>query len=375
MEETILHGGEKELQELKKILQEKNRYNAVLESLEKAVKEQKQVIENYKTEIEQEMNLEAMRRRAAVEAPFNAEIASTDTQLQKAMEERAEKRKELIEQLIQEEAKLYEKRKANLEKQKKLVNEEEGVPDICTTRLFLAFFCPRTGKDAGILIFGLLVLFLLLPMAVYFGIYGGNDRQALTTIYLVFIVVFYTIYLLINNQVKDKYLVGIHKFQNLLEDLKRLEVEKKRREKELENIPDSALDLGEYDEEAKRLQAVIDELSKEKELAVANFDSDERLHIEIGKEVQEKFRPELEQMRAVLDENIASYEKMQAEYRKFLEEKQLEQKYEILLRMEPNIFQESVIDELIFFIVHGDAETISRAIVKRKKKLGQPISL
>ena len=211
MEESILQGGEKELQELKKVLQEKNRYNAVLDSLDTAVDEQKLKIEQRKSEIEKEMNLEVKRRREAVAAPFYEEIASYEVELQKAQDERSRRRQELIDRMREEETEIYEQRKENLEKQRKLVGQEEGVPGICTTRLFLAFFCPRTGKDALILVIGLIILFLILPMAVYFGAYGGNDRQALTGIYLVFIVVFYTLYLLINNLVKDKYLVGINK--------------------------------------------------------------------------------------------------------------------------------------------------------------------
>lgn len=376
MEDTILHGGEKELLELKKTLQEKNRYNAVLDSLDTAVEEQKQKIEKRKVEIEQEMNLEVKRRREAVAAPFYEEIASYEVELQKAKDERNRKRQELIEAMIQEEAELYEKRKSNLDKQIKKVGQEERVPGICTTRLFLAFFCPRTGKDALILVIGLLVLFLVLPMVVYFGAYGGNDRQALTGIYLVFIIVFYTIYLLINNLVKDKYLVGINKLLKLMEESEKLEAHRKQRVKELENIPDSALDLSEFDVEVNRLQAVIEELNKQKNLAVVNFDSDQRLHIAIGQEVQEKFKPELENMRAVLDDNISSYDKMQVEYNKFLNEKRIEEKYDILIRMEPDIFSQSVIDELIFYITHSDAENISKAIMKRKKKLGQtPMSL
>lgn len=375
MEDTILHGGVNELQELKKTLQEKNRYNAVLDSLDAAVEEQKDKIEKRKTEIEQEMNLEIKRRREAVAAPFYEEIAACEVELQKALDERSRKRQELIEQIRKEEAELYEKRKENLEKQMKLVGQEEGVPGICTTRLFLAFFCPRTGKDALILVIGLLILFLVLPMVVYFGAYGGNDRQALTGIYLVFIVVFYTLYLLINNLVKDKYLVGINKLLNLMAESEKLEAHRKQREKELENLPDSALDLGEFDEEVNRLEAVIEELNKQKDLAVVNFDSDQRLHVAIGQEVQEKFKPELDHMRNVLDDNISSYDKMQAEYNKFLDEKNMEQKYDVLLRMEPDIFSQTVIDELIFYMTHGDAETISKAIVKRKKKLGQPVDL
>lgn len=375
MEDTILHGGEKELLELKKTLQEKNRYNAVLDSLDAAVEEQKLKIEKRKAEVEQEMNLEVKRRREAVAAPFYEEIAVCEVELQKVTDERARKRQELIDQMIKEEEEMYRKRKENLDKQIKLVGQEEGVPGICTTRLFLAFFCPRTGKDALILVVGLLILFLVLPMIVYFGAYGGNDQQALTAIYLVFIVVFYTIYLLINNLVKDKYLVGINKLLKLLEESEKLEIHRKQRVKELENIPDSSLDLSEFDGEVIRLQSVIEELTKQKDMAVVNFDSDQRLHVAIGQEIQEKFKPELDHMRVVLEDNISSYDKMQAEYNKFLDEKNIEQKYDILIRMEPDIFSQTVIDELIFYITHSDAENISKAIVKRKKKLGQPVNL
>ena len=70
MEDTILHGGAKELLELKKTLQDKNRYNAVLDSMDAAVEEQKLKIEQRRAEIEKEMNLEVKRRREAVAETF-----------------------------------------------------------------------------------------------------------------------------------------------------------------------------------------------------------------------------------------------------------------------------------------------------------------
>ena len=108
-------------------------------------------------------------------------------------------------------------------------------------------------------------------------------------------------------------------------------------------------------------------------MALLNFDSDERRHIAIGQEVQEKFKPELDHMRAVLDDNISSYEKMQQEYNKFLDDRRIEERYGILLQAEPDIFSQTVIDELIFYLTHSDAENISKAIIKRKKKLGQNV--
>ncbi len=368
--EDILLGGEKELLELKKIVQEKERYNSVLEALDTAVREQKEKIEQQKKEIEKEMNAEIKRRREEIVKPYYDEIAVCEIEIQKNRDERSRKRQELIDQMIREETEMYEKRKKNLEKQIKLVGQEEGVPAICTSRLFLAFFCPRTGKDALILVSGLVFLLLVLPMTLYFGVYGGNDRQALTTIYLVLIVFFYTIYLLINNLVKDKYLVGINKLLSLLGEMEKLELHRKQRVKELENIPDSALDLHEYDEEINRLEAVVGDLTGQKDLAMMNFDSDERLQLDIGKQVQETFRPEMDQMRAVLDETLGSYDKMQKEFDKFLSEKNVEERYNGLIRMEPGIFSQKVIDELIFFICHAGADNIRAAVTMRKRRNG-----
>lgn len=369
--EEILLGGEKELQELKKTLQEKERYKSVLDTLNADVEEQKEKIEKRKKEIEQEMNIEIKRQREEVAKPFYDEMAACEVEIQKVTDDRVKRRQELIDAMIREEAELYEKRKANLEKQIKLIGQEEGVPAICTSRLFLAFFCPRSGKDALILISGILVLLLVLPMVLYFGIYGGDNRQMLTTIYLVLIVFFYTIYLLINNLVKDKYLVGLNKLLKLFEEREKLEAHRRQRVKELENIPDSKLDLKEFDEELERLQAVLGELNSQKDLALVNFDSDERLQLEIGKQVQEKYRTELDQMRIVLEDAIGAYDKMQKEYNKFLDEKNIEERYDHLIRMEREIFDTEVIDELIFYICHGNADNIRAAVMKRKRKLGQ----
>ena len=113
--EEILLGGEKELQELKNVLQEKARYNGVLDSLDASVEEQKEKIEKRKQAIELEMKAEITRRREEIAKPFYDEIASCEVDIQKKKDELARKRQELIDQMIREEAELYEKRKKNLE--------------------------------------------------------------------------------------------------------------------------------------------------------------------------------------------------------------------------------------------------------------------
>ena len=62
---------------------------------------------------------------------------------------------------------------------------------------------------------------------------------------------------------------------------------------------------------------------------------------------------------------------MQQEYNDFLDDRRIEERYGILLQAEPDIFNQTVIDELIFYLTHSDTENISKAIMKRNKKLGQ----
>lgn len=375
MNDTVLHGGEAELQELKEILLEKRRYITVLDSMEKTVEEQKQKIEVCKTEMEKEISLEIKQRREALAAPYHSEIASFEEALKIEKEERNKKRKKLVDELIKKEEESYKEQKDNLEAQRKLVSQTDGVPSVCTSKLFLAFFCPRTGKEALILVAGLVILFLVLPLSVYFFAFGGNNHQILAYIYLAFIAIFYTLYLLINNLVKDKYLVGINKLLKILDELKKLEETKTKKMKELESIPDSKLDLSEFDEEIGRLQESIENLNKQKSLALVNFDSDEQEQLTIGKDVQKKFKSKLEKMKAELSDSVSSYKKLKAEYESFLDEKRLEERYGVLLQAEPDLFNQSVIDELMLYLKHGEAETIRDAIIIRMNIKNQSVNL
>lgn len=373
--ENILLGGEKELQELKQILQEKQRYNSVLASLDNEVEDKKKKLEDYIQGINSEIQEEVKQHREVVAKPYYDEIASHEVEIQKIINERERQRQVQIDEIVQKETKEYESRKGELDLQMKQVKQEDGVPAICLSRPFLAFFCPRTGKDALVLVVGIILLLLVLPMGLYYGIYGGNDTSVLLMIYLVLIVFFYTAYLLINNLVKDKYLVGLQKILVLMAEKEKLEQEWMVKVKGLENIPDYELELKNFDDEVLRLQLAIGDLNGQKEMELANFDSNERLKMEIAAQVQEKYSSVVAQFRTALDESVNTYEKMQEEFNKFLEDRQVDERYSPLLRLEGSIYDIKVIDELIFYICHGDADNIRAAISKRKRKLGEhPVS-
>lgn len=369
MEKDILLGGEKELRELRKTLLEKERYSSVIDSLKKEVDTQKQTIEFRTQEIEQEVVVEVQRRREAMIKPYYDKIVICEASIQRIQEERERKRQELIDNICKEEAEVFEEQKKELEEQIKQVRKDENIPAICMSRPFLAFFCPRTGLDALILVSGIILLLLIMPMGIYFGVYGGDNKLALTTIYLVTIIVFYTVYLLINNLVKDKYLVGLKRVLELMAETEKLEIRKKKRMVELENIPDEELDLQEFDEQIIQLRAEIAEVEELRNLAVINFDSDERLKMDIAAQVQQRYAEEMGQMRNALADSMSSLENMKQEYEKFVEEQGLKEKYTSLARMERSIFDIKVIDELLFILSNGDAENIGGAILRRKRKM------
>ncbi len=369
VEKDILLGGEKELKELKKTLQEKERYGSVIDSLKNEVETQKQMIEFRKQEIDQEVEEEKQQRRDIMIKPYYDKLAVCEVGIQKIQDEREKKRQEMIETIRKEEAQRFDEQKQELEERIQQIQKEENIPSVCLSRPFLAFFYPRTGMDALILVSGIILLLLVFPMGIYYGVYGGDNKLALTTIYLVTIVFFYTLYLLVNNLVKDKYLVGLKRILNLVAEQEKLEIRKKQRMAELEQIPDAELDLQEFDEQAEQLRSEIAEVEELRDQALINFDSDERTKLDIAAQVQQRYAEEMEQMRKSLADSMSSLENMKLEYEKFVEDKGLKDKYKSLLRMESGIFNIKVIDELLFILGNGDAENISGAIMRRKRSM------
>ena len=109
-------------------------------------------------------------------------------------------------------------------------------------------------------------------------------------------------------------------------------------------------------------------LTKQKDLEVRNFDSNERLQLEIAKQIQDKYRAELDQLRLGLEDAVQSYDKMQKEFDNFLNEKDFEGRYDSLIRMEPGVYSTKIIDELLFLICHAGADNIRAAVMMRKRK-------
>ena len=70
----ILLGGERELQELKKIIQERARYNSVLASMYTTIESQQDAMNTLKENVEKEIRAEEQRRRDEIAKALGAEL-------------------------------------------------------------------------------------------------------------------------------------------------------------------------------------------------------------------------------------------------------------------------------------------------------------
>ncbi|MGN0505504.1 MAG: hypothetical protein ACI4FZ_03030 [Lachnospiraceae bacterium] len=367
-EKDILQCGELELQKLKDRLLQSEQQEKVLKALELRVRKQEEKIELRRKEIESEIEEEEKAQRAVVARPYFEEIADKEAQIQSVKEERASKREEEIIRRTKEEKAKYEERKLESEQQIKEIIKEENIPDICVSKLFLACFFPKSVLDVLILLVGIVLIFCVLPCVIYFVVLGGGGGAVLTGIYLVITLIFYTAYLVINNLVKEKYMVGLKKINAIRTEMLKLELNLKMKLQNIEKLPNSALNLKEFEDKITFLEQEIEGIRQEQNVALQNFDSDENLKKEIADTVWNSYRQEMDMLTSSLSEQEAAYQEQKQEVELFKQSIISDKRYEPLVNLEPNIFRISVVDDLLFYIKTGAAEDIAEAMIKHKTK-------
>lgn len=364
----ILQCGEKELQKLKERLLESEEQQKVLQAFELRVKKQEEKIEQHTEEIEKEIKEAEKTQRLEVSRPYNEEIAALEKQLDGIMAARKEKREEEIRKRIKEETQKAAEKKLLFDKQMQDIIKEDNIPDICLSKPFLACFFPKSMADALILLAVLFFIFAILPCAIYFGLMQSRGTAALSGLYLVITVFFYTMYLLINNLVKEKYMVSLKKINTIRAEKLKLEQDTKRRLQEIENLPDSALNLTEFEDDVAQLRQKMEEKKKERMVAIQNFESDTTLKNEMAALIRESHKQETESLMHGLEKLKTSYMKKREETNKLKLSITTDKFYEPLVRIESEIFKISVVDEMLMYMQHGGAETIAEAILRRKSK-------
>ncbi|MGN0505492.1 MAG: hypothetical protein ACI4FZ_02970 [Lachnospiraceae bacterium] len=363
-EKDMLKGGEKELQKLKESVRQLDDCEKALKELEHTEKEEQKQLEKRKKEIDNEVEEKEAEKRKKVAEPFDNVILELEKNKKEKVTEKEKKRKEEIKARCENETGGLRERGNNLKAQIKKIAEEDGIPGVCISKLFLAFYYPKHVSDFFVLFLSLAVIFLLIPLGCFKLLFTTGTIQQLTILYLITIVAFFVIYLLLNNLVKEKHINAFQSINEVRSERHKTEQEIKEIIQKIEKSTDEELGLDEYNNAIAELEASISEKKLEKENALNSFDDDAESKEKRENEIRGTHEDELRSMSKKLEETT----RLRTEKLNELSEREkgLHNTYQPLLSIEKNIFKEKVIDELLGYIQTGEVKTIEEAIEKRK---------
>ncbi len=292
MESNILSGGLDSLHELKDILLELNEYmdhNDVLASEESKLEK---TIKNKEKAIADEIVSTTRKRKDEIEATYNEQLDKTRTRIKK-IQDRKEKSKsaKMFERIEAETSQLKEEyRQMVLES--KAIRKQNKIPSFYNSRLFYALFLPKGMGDMAIIIMTLVTILLVIPCVFYFYVIPQENMIYLILIYFITVIFFGGLYMLIDNNVKDKHLESIKKVYRLRSEIS--DNKRKRdiiRRRILKDKDESRYGLDSFNRELSELDNELKSIMEQKKDALSVFENTTR-HI-IGKEIKARSQEEL----------------------------------------------------------------------------------
>ena len=371
-EKSIFKCGKKELLELKEILSKYYEFEKKIAEIAKKEAKQIQFNEERKQEIEQSIISKEAELRKEIAKPFDINISKYLARKDELLEHKEEKRKAAIELYIDHEKEDLTHDTNHYKKSIRKIATEDGLPPICTTKLFLALFYPKVLSDAIILIIFLVAVLLLFPLGIFCVVFPDGGRLELTTIYLFIVVLIFAIYALINTTVKEKYLTTFQKINEYRVDVDRTAKELHEIIQKAKEMSDEELVCDVFTEDylksAKEELEMLDEEiiaeTAKKDAIVREFDENIEARMEREKRFRETFQKEMKR-RADILKDIQNTRQIEEQNLATIE--QLMMKFKPLEEFGINIFNEQMIDELLGYLRNREAKTIGGAIEQRNK--------
>jgi len=364
-EKDLLKGGEKELLKLKSEVEVLNTCETDLKALEEKEKEEIKVQDKKKVEIEKEVSDREKEMRKEVEAPFDAALAQL-TKTKKEKEAEKEKRhKEEVQKRQTEGTAGLKAKKESLWKEIEKIADEDQIPGIGISKVFLTLFYPKTLADVIASFIGITVLIL----GSSFAVFKLCAEQGTTSVFLLIceaiIILFLLLYILLNNTIKEPHLDAFKEINQLRKEGNKTSSEIKKISKQVSKETDEDLGLLPYQEAIDALEKQIKETKQNKEASLKAFDADKEGNVEREQAIWNKYADEWN----VLQQNVetAKQQKNQKKEELIEREKKLHEDYDSLYALEKNIFKKKVIEELLGYIQRNEAKTIGEALTRKKE--------
>ena len=370
LREDALKGGEKELLEFKDLVQSLEQAEKAAREAEGKEKEKIKQIDKREKEIEKAISDNELAERNLIANPFDKEIEELEKNKKDSISDKGKKKQEEIKRLG-EEATLHlrEKNKESVEKMKVLA-EEDAIPAPCRSKLFYAFYYPLGITDYLVLTICLVLWFAVLPLLSRFGLYQAGILLSMSDIYLIFVLLFFVVYILINNFVKEKHMDAYRILNEIREEILGTNKEIRTILSSTKKTPETELGLEEFDSKVQELDAALIDKRGSREKSLMAFDENKEAKEERATVIRGQHQDALDQLKAELEKLTADREQKEA-IRNELQSKLDSDYYKPLLAADKNIRKNKVLEELFLYLRTGEAKTIADAIEKRRNPKAQ----
>ena len=363
MENAILYAGIEELNTIKEHVMELNGYQERNAELLKEETRLDKLLASKEKELEDEIAATLKKRKNAIVASYEGQLNTLGTRRKKVKSKKEkEKGVKVSERVAEETAELREINKG-LQIDIKTNLKKEKAPGFCNTTFFYSLFMPKTVTELLIMAACVLVVFFVLPLGIYqFLLAERFGVLALAVVYIVDVVVFGGLYLLLNNQVKEKHLETLRENRTLRQQYKANARKIREIQKEIEHDPDeSTYGLEQYNDELNEIETEIRRVAEEEKEELTKFEN--TVSVQLTEEMKGRYQEELETLREKSKETAEEQKKMEEKVKEFT--LMLSKQYETYLGKD--MLTVPKLDKLIKHIESGNASNIGEALALEKQ--------
>ena len=364
MDNAILHGGIEELNTIKEKVLE---LSGVQEKNAELLKEEtrlEKLIASKEKDMNDEMETTLKKRKGELVSAYESQLATLNARNKKVRAKKEKDKGVKISERIEDETAELRDRNKELALEIKTKLKADKTPKFCNTTLFYAFFMPRTLAEVLLFLLGLFITFLVIPFGIYLLFFAEKFSElALAIIYVIMILLVGSLYLAINNKVKEKHLDTIRAVRGLRNQYHRNVKNIRDIQKGIKNDADeSAYGLEFYDAELEEINAEIQRVTEEEKEELNKFET--ATTTKIKEEIKGRYEQELNSLREKYAEASADQKKTEEKVKEL--SLMISKQYETYLGRDALTIVK--LDKMIARIQKGEASDIGEALALENNK-------
>jgi DNA anti-recombination protein RmuC len=365
--ENVLSSGIETLYAMKESLTELEGYKE--SSKEWSFKEEQtdEQLEERQKAITDEVGAVLKKRRQEIEASFEEQMNESKTRLKKVKSKKEKQLGKKVSERIEDETADLTKEGIRLKQELKAVFQKNHISRVFNHKWFHAVFMPCSLKDFGILLITVLILFLAIPVGIYKFLLPAKTLY-LVLDYFVTILVFGSLYILINKKIKENHTEAIINMKAIRQKMAKNHKKIRAMAKGIRKDKDESIyGLDEIIGEIRQLEDELNHLMEEKKNALVEFESTTK--VAVSEEVKSRYEEEMKGLESKVKEAHEEQRKATEKVKEFSLE--ITNRYESYLGKD--MLTKAAIERLIEIMKEQNVTNITEALSIYRAEINKPI--